>query len=478
MPPDTDDYQGPDFYDRDGYNAAGFDADGFDVNGYDKNGYDEAGYDSGGNPRSISSEDMDLHDLWEGFQRTHPRGSVTESRREFRLYLRGITRDPDDIDAVVFCIMKSCGLPEWEDETFPARGNRDRHLCESCADSWTTCDRCEDRYPDDEVTTVLGGDDICDDCRANYYSWCENCDGYYPDDDASEHDHDSYDTCCCGSPQEEFTVRNDGCEPLANDTLVTVTLPAGTISAEGLAEIRSVLAGTSYALACDLAPLGDQWQTKLGNYTKRLSSYAYKTRHIKIPAEVMSLIGCLARDHSQPVDLTIEVTRMLNQPPREFCNEDSCWWTDYSASRCALKTNGGLGLRAFDEHGDVAGRAWVMPLKHPEGGRSLVPTFETLTPAAFIVFNGYETLSGYAAPRVLAHMTGWTYRKVGFRCSPMYVNAGGFLVGPEEIVRQYENGELILSVRQHSSLFGDEQAEKAARDRIRQEARQGIIPLF
>ncbi len=46
---------------------------------------------------------------------------------------------------------------------------------------------------------------------------------------------------CCASPQRQFLIRNDGYEPLENDTRATITLPAGVISAPGLTQIRNNL---------------------------------------------------------------------------------------------------------------------------------------------------------------------------------------------------------------------------------------------
>jgi hypothetical protein len=296
---------------------------------------------------------------------------------------------------------------------------------------------------------------------------------------------------CCRSPQKEFAVRHDGHPPLANDALTTITLPEGLITRDGLGKIREYLVGLarvmpyrseeSYQLQVMAVTLedtlGNQWQTPQGNYAKRLGSHAYKTRQVKLAPEVLAHVGSIARDHSKPVDVAIAVTRQLNQPSVNFGNPGSCWWSNYSYSRCALKTNGGFGLRAFtemavaaapslrnplgrDKHEQaVSGRAWVMPLRRRmTGSRQLVPTFETVTPDAFVVFNGYGSLKDYAAPRVMAHLAGWTYRKIEFSCDPMYVNPGGsYLVAPEELTEAYAGGwALRLSVLQHSALFDDE----------------------
>jgi hypothetical protein len=90
-----------------------------------------------------------------------------------------------------------------------------------------------------------------------------------------------------------------------------------------------------------------------------------------------------------------------------------------------------------------------MPLRKNADGE-LVPTFDTMSPDAFVAFNGYGDLNGYTGARVMAAMAGWTYARISFECSPMYVNAGGYLIAPEEIVQTCKS--LDLSVRQHANL--------------------------
>lgn len=429
-------------------------ADGFDGEGYDLNGLNREGYDRDGNPKNVNADELSLPELWDDFN-GYDRDAFTE-------YVREITRDLVT-PRIRFC--DACAEPDWDRNMFTARGNGDTRVCESCRDTWITCDCCGDIYPAGELCDTLEGHDVCDSCRDSSFYYCEHCEGYYDSENSEDHDHGNDYSGCCDSPQQAFTIRNDGEEPLGNDERVTVTLPAGVISAEGLMSIRNYLfreAQDMQPLSYDLDSLGDQWQTREGNFAKRLSRRAYKVYRLKLTPGVMSHVGCIASDHSKPVSVEVEVTRDLNMGPAEFYHEDSCWWGSYGESRCALKTNGGFGLRTFNGYGAVSGRAWVMPLKKDDG--ALLPTFNTENPAAFVVFNGYGALNGYAAPRIMAHMAGWTYRKISFCCDPMYVNAGGYLVAPEEIASRYTDGSLSLSVSQHSTLFHVEAAEKAERE--------------
>lgn len=365
----------------------------------------------------------------------------------FLEHLREIVCDPDEIEHVQFC--DNCGRPEWDEDLNPAQAG-EVSICDSCLSEWPACDRCDDRFPRGELHETLHDTDVCEHCRDNYYSYCEDCDGYYGDN--SDHYHDD-DECGCESPQTDFAIRNDGDGPLASDTHAVITLAAGVISDTGLRALRDYLNRQElWGLASDLEPLGNQWQTKGSNYAKRLSRHAYQAHQVKLTPDVLSGAGTIARDHSNQVSVRIAVTRDLNMDAEAFWHSGSCWWGSYSESRCALKTNGGFGLRSFDSSGEVSGRAWVMPLKLG-ADRHLVPTFETLAPDAFVIFNGYGDLDGYAAPRIIAHMAGWTYRKIAFDCEPMYINAGGYLVAAEEIAAPYTDGSLSLEASQHARLF-------------------------
>lgn len=364
--------------------------------------------------------------------------------------------DPDDINEMVWC--SDCSDLECQEN-----GSTTKYgdwVCEPCVDSnYTWCQECEELVSNDDTTSTLHDTTICDRCRSNWWSFCEDCDGYYRDGDSDEHQHNG--DGCCESPVPSFIVRNDGDPALANDVRATITLPAGTIDEQGISRIQSYLMGRGMYAQANLVPaVGPLWQAKDGNFTKRLSRMVYKTLASKMDAESMSNIGNIAREHSNTVAFDIEFTRDLNLSAEEFGHEDSCWWGSYSSSRCALKSNGGFAMRVMGSYGSCQGRAWIMPLRLD--GDDLVPTFDTMTADAFVVFNGYGDLSGYNGTRILSHMVGMTYRKIQFSCNPMYVNGGsGYLVAPEEIASRYTDGQLSLYVDQHSNLYDTEQATLA-----------------
>lgn len=406
---------------------------------------------------TIAIDDLDIEEWWDDLEL---------SREDFLAFLVATLIEPSLAAEVRWCV--DCSTVTWLEDGSTVEGNE--FACDSCVENcYISCARCRSLVT--ESTGTLNDDSICEPCLEGYYSYCEDCEGYYINDNAGEHDHDGSDRCGCESPALRFTIRNDGEPDLVNGTHATITLPAGVIDDEGLQRIRAYMHGKGlYNEAVVLDQIDNRWQTREGNFTKRFSRAVYKTLGSKTEPELLSMIGTIAGEHSRAVDFTVEVTRDLNQRASAFYHSGSCWWTDYSQSRCALKSNGGFGLLTHEDYG-VTGRAWVMPLKKVPAAAplpftdepttapyTLLPTFDTMTPAAFVVFNGYGRLEGYTAARILSHMVGMTYRRIAFDCDPMYVNSGGYLVAPEDIATRYNDGELVLSVEQHSSLFQDERA--------------------
>lgn len=447
---------------------------------------DEPVYLQNGTGRTLLAFDtVPLTEWWDRYEQEEGDEAYVS---DFREWVKDRVIDPDHADKQIsWC--EDCDDLVRSDGRVPVNAGA-RLVCDECADDdYYMCLHCQTRYSD--TRTVRGDNEVCEGCYENAYRYCEDCDVDYHIDDGCGGRHS--DDCGCYSPVPHFKVRNDGHGMLRENERTTVTLAAGVISDEGVAAIGDALRDHGNALSEEIKVrdewgtitnleevcaarqpwhdlsfqlylLDQKWQTKDGNYTKRLSRQAYKNHKLKIPADLLSQIGNIGSEHSRAVDHAIEVTRDLNLSAEDFGHEGSCWWTEYSYSRCALKTNGGFGLRSFDGRGYVTGRAWVLPVRllpdrAPGDRRAFTPTFETEKPDAFVVFNGYHALSGYTPARIMAHMAGVTYRKVSLEIEPMYVNSGSaYLIAAEEIAAPYTDGSLYLDLEQHSDLFDDEQA--------------------
>jgi hypothetical protein len=432
-------------------------------------------------------EDFDLESAWQAALRVARKRDLWAAhpdRTTFLAELRLVIADPDEID-VVWC--EACSTPVSEEGAVSVDGNTG-YACQSCyEDSYTSCSDCGNTMHSDDGYYTLHEETVCSGCLDSNYHHCDDCEGYYHSSYSSDHSHGG---CDCESPAQHFAMRNDGEAPLNQDERVTIALPSGMISSEGIEQIKQLLNAHAYSFATDWSlpeeerranyderakwwnlanelenALGTQWQTKEGNYTKRLSKLAHKSQGLKLPQEILSQVGNIGRANSTGVDFEIEFTRDLNLPAGDFYHEESCWWQSYAEGRCSLKSNGGIGMRTFGGYrgNTVQGRAWIMPLKL-DGDGELQATFDSLTPDAFVIFNGYGDLSGYAPARIVAHMAGMTYRKINFHNSPMYVNGeSGYIVSSEEIAAKYaERKSLILRTSTHSTLYHSEQAAAKA----------------
>lgn len=413
-------------------------------------------------------EDFDLQSEWlaaVGRHRANGHYYSNPSHGSFDIQVGQTVANLDDVD-YVWC--ENCSEPVKSDESVAVDGG-DSHVCETCyQDHYTSCSDCGNIVGYDSTTGTLHDESVCGRCLDNY-SFCDDCDGYYHHNYSDQHSHGG---CDCESPAQVFTMRN-GDAVIAQDERFTIGLPAGVISDEGMYQIAALIRSQQYEVDASTDPdyalrtkwyvfasavqeMDSHWQTKEGNFTKRLSKLAHKSQGLKIPADVLTKVGNIARAQSNGADLAVEVTRDLNQSAADFYHEDSCWWQSYSESRCSLKSNGGIGLRSFTTYGGVSGRAWIMPLRLDEHD-NLQPTFDSMTADAFIVFNGYGDLEGYAPARIVAQMAGMTYRKVNFSNSPMYVNGdSGYLVASEDIAAKYTDSSLRLYTDEHSRLFDRE----------------------
>lgn len=348
----------------------------------------------------------------------------------------------------VVCVV--CHAPHWEDDT--ARDVEDRPVCDSCQDDLTVCEGCDQFSVSPYFISVWMYSDrpFCQNCASNLLSYCSDCDEYYFNEDRGDHDHERF--CECAPMPLEFRVPGNSHGPLEQDERLLVQFPEGMVSEEALEYVISILWSHQYAglqYAADgytrvpdaptyqdmrdvVEGLDRVWQTRRGNFTKRLSSALYKAHKVTLNDGVLSRVGSAIRDMGgATTSWYVEFTRDLNQGPACFYHEDSCWFGGENQSLCALKHWGGFAMRSYsseDQHQDRPdGRCWVQPLDE-----NLQPTSDTLNAHAYVVYNGYGNLSGYSGARILAYLASKTYKKMpDFYASHQYVNAGGYMVADQ-----------------------------------------------
>lgn len=322
--------------------------------------------------------------------------------------------------------------------------------------------------------------DICQSCADELY-WCDDCEQWsdYP------HEHDDDDDAnfsCCSVPEPEFSFPAPGAdhETIANDRQFPVTSAGGVISADGMGEVYNYLSRTNrHPQLWDLiygedstVYVGPEWTTKAGNFPKRVAK-RYLQAGLKLSTEQLAEIGNIARRHTSSGETyMVAFTRDLNAPASEFLHNGSCWWTSESQSRCLLKQYGGLAMRTWSvgestrlsttscqcescvrdatrvpvAAGRLRSRAWVLPLAQ-SGELPLCATSDALTADVFVLFNAYG-LDGYEQARLLAQITGKSYRKIEFRFGNAYINNGnGFLIASPQRC-QCTNGVLLTAHRE------------------------------
>ena len=305
------------------------------------------------------------------------------------------------------------------------------------------CQECDNYFDYGELEDI-NGETVCEHCRY-LYSWCERCESYYRGKECGDCG------CQCESAHKHFSFPANGMGTVRQNQAFDVSLPAsGTISETGLSKIAHYMIDRAqdfrYADTKDVAPMydylysliriaqseiGPQWQTKRGNYNRRISSALYK-KNIVTPQSELSEIGNIARTYAdaETVTLNVAFTRELNESADYFYHSESCWFTDYARkSRCALKSWGGLAMRTLNADGEPTGRAWIQPLDDNNN-----PTSDTIGAASYLVYNCYGELENYVAATIVAHLTGRTYKKIDYLSALMYINGNmAYLVSTQEI---------------------------------------------
>lgn len=376
--------------------------------------------------------------------------------------------------------------------------------CSNCIDDYNNvvCESCSERTSLDYVMidNGYGCDYCCDTCLMNgaaYY--CDDHDLCYWADDGCESCAENA-SCECESPMPRFSITGIGGVRYASGEYHEVLADAGIVTADGFSQIQyevmqwateqypDVEGHSVYMCHCDEED-GTEHITHALHYqirdairtaayqtwyadqsyrsesgttiAKRLRSEIYRRTKdagmaVSLPAALVSKIGTIARQQSEGANVLIDITRDLNDGAEEFVHEDSCWWTEYSYSRCTLKSNAGFGLRSFDDgpNGYATGRVWVFGCTIEPDGR-LMPTFGDAE--AYVVFNGYGDLEEHRGAQVLATLLGWSARTdtmpMPLTNDVMYVNSGSArVVAPADVLARTDLHFTGSGMKHHSYL--------------------------
>ena len=215
----------------------------------------------------------------------------------------------------------------------------------------------------------------------------------------------------------------------------TVAIPSNLVDNGARTKITHLLADTFGVTppADYVTPDFWDWTTKRGNFTKRLNKWLKSHGH-KASNDFLGTVGSIAGlSVTETHTYTFDFDRRITWRAGDFGDHGSCFTSRGGSNSAAvdmIRDNGGFALRFYNEEGKGIARSWVAP---HEG--------------LHVVFNGYnrtsasgdyapaDGLSTLAQARILAHITGGTYRKVsvcnnGDEDGTLYTNSGnGYLIG-------------------------------------------------
>jgi len=340
----------------------------------------------------------------------------------------------------------------------------DQSYCTVCRDRYfRMCAGCNEFARNDDMHEVQGAD-FCEPCWDDL-PYCEDHDVVYREGGYCERCGDGTEVaerpdglrhndprCPCTAPVPDFLFPYVG-GAIRSDRMVTMSMPAGVMDENGSYRILSVLTNAIYSrkdgladqpqwpgarapYMCDKAgmetvqrlwPTFDKtWLTKDGTLPKRISKMLYKEcRKFKASAELLAQIGTIATEYTpKGGDVYIHLTRDLGEGRNAYGNSTSCWWSDYTQSRCTFKGIGGLVIRTYASETrtpeNLTGRAFILPID-----KDYKPTHDTVLAAGYVIFNCYGSeLSEYRAPRLVSMMTGLDYKRIGFSPPDDYMANG------------------------------------------------------
>ncbi len=380
--------------------------------------------------------------------------------------------EEEDVEEPRYC--ESCeSLEDYKDQ-FSTHNlmNGDTILCRSCESSIDTCFHCSSRYMDGDAFEY-GGESFCSgDCVDEYFH-CENCEAMYSREDmygegycSDCYDEKSDKSECLPRYPSIILIGAKGAK-LESGVYHKVEVPCGDVSTEAQSEILRAMesAGLRLDRTEGKYPFRKyftireeiEWvaTTRRGALPKRIAKWQAYHYSTKIDTALRSKIGdIVAQGTSKHKDYEIMFDPDLNKDECYFVNSGSCWWGDWSKSRCWMKDNGGVGVLIKTQYdGCIYGhseRLWLQPIKKSEKhttGWSLDGKSKITPETPILLFNHYGRLQAPTAVRIVATLLGRTYEKVELSANDAaYINHGsGYVLFLPKQSSLFESGNIAIS---------------------------------
>lgn len=226
---------------------------------------------------------------------------------------------------------------------------------------------------------------------------------------------------------------------------IKLEVPQDVIPVEGIAEVNDYLTKELYRKYDNLRNYADydrflnrdfarDWTVTKGIYSgtfpKRVASFLYRERQIKLTPEQQSEVGNIAKRHCTKSSIFIfDITDKFDWDAGDFGDAGSCYWSDRRGARRVLSHYNARAIRFYrpDKPEKGMARAWLAPLIpeayfYDKSMSRLVFKKEDLEDM-FVVFNGYGHETQRAA-RLLATHLGLSYSATGLS---NYGGTGGTL---------------------------------------------------
>jgi len=215
-----------------------------------------------------------------------------------------------------------------------------------------------------------------------------------------------------------------------------ITIGGGDVSSSGMRAIYDAIYnktrgeeayGVSISRLLEPERFDPSWVTKEGNMPKRIAKILLTDHHLKLTEDLMAELGNIAKAYTtKPSVQRVRLDRVIGHDRHDYINDNSCWWTDYWYSRCTLKSLGGMAVRCYNEEGtESTARGWLIPLQFDDYKWQPQPDLGKAT--GYVVFNVYDRSNRLEAMhfgRMIAQMTGKSYKRLGLAVHNMYVNGG------------------------------------------------------